>query len=629
LFTDTYNVIRCGSSPHIIAPEYDISKFGGKTSAVYDRASWGQLDGTRQGIYAYEVSVFIDFDTNDNATLARLNSGWSPTFFTKQVNSTQTTGLTAPIIDIGYNKVVTYDYGGPNSQIIDASQTGVTGWYKLKVNGQWNTEQDFENPWGKPSPFHLKLSGNATFEWVTPFGTFTETKLMGNNTIAWLDAASYDGKPIFPAQLGLPGIQIYGAGSSALIHAVTPNHLTAPDLKYWEQSRREFQPPQECLDFVAPEGCPEEVCPDDPCPCSCRGTNFDPLGCNASVITGGLYDEGTFPDRVDGTFLNYNDSQGRVVYWEDGVGNSDSFDSTEMMEVAFDENNTYRVLGTRNTYDGTQRKYVDPSADIRGTISTGAAANGTFEFCALVGYVDNPLINTTLITPEDIVGDGFKNNGRVNFTRYSKFKQLSGSQTWISPMGDFNVSFQRRGPSTISYDRNDLGGGSSTVEVELPASVLDPDDKLLWFSAKVVVQAQELGAATEIIPGFINPTYWAYKTQAQADLYVNGFLIAQGIHVHHKSGYFSDEFAHYVVENTGVNPAALQDTVFDDNNALNNNDFVPGVWLQDPNASNERMFIAFMDVGEGASLIPGTEQGRNLARIDPNNTPFADCSGCA
>jgi hypothetical protein len=629
LLSDSYNVIRCSSSPHVIAPEFDISKFGGATSQIYDRANWGQLTGDHQGTYAYECSIYLDFDTNDNATLCRLNSGWSPTFYTKKTNSTQTTGLTAPVIDISSGREVTLDYGTPNEQVIDTSTTGVTGWYKLKVNGGWNIAEDNDNPVGKPSPEHVKLSAVATFQWDTPFGTFTATKDMGIDTTSWLDAASYNGKPIFPSQLGLPGIQVYGAGSSALIHAATPNHLTAPDLKYWEQSRLEFAPPQECIDYDFPEGCPDTIYPDNPCPCSCRGQSYDPLGCSADVITGGLYDLTGYPARLNGTFPNYDGSQGRVVYWEDGGGTNDSYDQTEMMDVAFDENNSYRVLGNRDSYDGTQRGYVDPTADIRGIVSTGSAANGTFEFCALVGYVDNPITNTNLVIPADVVGDGFANNGRVNFTRESKFKQISGSRTWISQMGDFNVSFQRRGPSTVSYQRSDTGGASTRIEVTLPRSVLDPEDKFVWFSAKVFVQAQELGSAKDTIPGFTNPTYWAYKTSASADLYVNGFLIASGVRVHRKSGYLNDEFAHYVVENTGFNPAVLQTTIFDDNNPLDNNDFVPKIWTQDPNTGNERLFIAFMDTGPGASLIPASEQGRNLARIDPNNTPYADCSGCA
>ena len=630
LYGENYNVIKAANASSVVAPEYDMGKFGGIfTSAVHDQASWDQLTGSHQGSFDYEVSVFIDFDTNVSNTLARLSSNWNPTFYMKKQASTQTTGLEAPIIDITWDGLTTYDYGTGNASVIDTSATGISGWYKLKVSGGWNIYPDDVTA-GRPSVDHLRLSSTVVYEWVTPFGTFNSSKSQGVDSVSWIEAASWNGKPIMPSNQTLPGMGIYALGSAVIIHAATPNHLTTPDVKYWAQSRLVFKEPQECIDWVAPDGCPDEACPDDPCPCSCRGTTIDPLGCNPSIITGGLYDSVAVP-RTNGVFENYDGSFGRVIEADAlGVGVTTSTSINNGMAAVEIGGQLFHALSSRGI-DGNWIS-TDSTYNLEGRpVSSGTSA--LFETSVLLGLANNVGGDTTLVD----TWPTFPVTTPFNVTPYFQCHSLNphlfaADGSSYGAIKNSTAVIARTGPSEFEiYDGSWKGVGVSTSRrVTVPAEVMKPTDNMFWVTVKTQWTFFDVGRAIDFnIPGASAPSQYAWGFTCTNTYYVNGFEIATGQGWTSNSAPPFADGAYYfydIVPDSSISPQPGL-TLKTQTNVAKPTSLTT---IADSAIFNEagayELFAGFIDIGPGAADIPYTEQGANLKRIDPNNTPYKDCN---
>ena len=376
-----------------------------------------------------------------------------------------------------------------------------------------------------------------------------------------------------------------------------------------------------------PEGCPDVIlpAPGGDCPCSCRGFTIDPLGCNPSIITGGLYSTTESRPLTDGVFPNYDGSFGRVNEYLSG----------ELSNLANDINSRVKILYGSDVLYAIRRKgaadrhWSSGLKDYEGQ-QFGVGFTDTHEFCALLGHTDNQVFNEpVLVTVPDMNGQSFGRNGSLAY-KAGLYVLRGDNSTVINNGININVQVARSAPGSIQYQKNNTIGGYDTVEVDLPPEVLDPNDKLYWVSAKTTFGIQELGAGVDVIPGYTNGVYMIYRSFARSDIYINGYLIAEDVYTNYKSGYVASDPGYYAEVNTGVAPpVAFPDMKFGTSQTAGGNpsaDSIPSIFINEPNLGTNSHFIAFMDEGPGASLIPASEQGRNLARIDPNNTPYKDCN---
>jgi hypothetical protein len=380
-----------------------------------------------------------------------------------------------------------------------------------------------------------------------------------------------------------------------------------------------------CTGVSSEEGCPEEICPDDPCPCSCRGNSLDPLGCNPSIITGGLYDLADTRPITDGVFLNYDGSQGRVKEFLAGEVSNLLPDVNGKAKALFGNDVLY---GFRDKNSGQHRGWATGDINYEGVPYTGGITQG-FEFCALVGHTGNQVLNEPpLIQVPNMNGETFGRNGSIGYT-CGIYLLKADNTPLISSLG-FNIDVERSAPDTIRYREKNNFGGSDTIEVTLPPEVLDPNDNLFWVSVDIGFKFSNEGPAKDIIPDFQLASALAYRHMALANIYINGFQIASGVQANYKSGYFPDDKGMWDTVNTGaIPPVEFQNMKYGNFYTSNGTKVmatIPHINIQKPNLGTNEMFVAFMDEGPGASLIPTSEQGFNLKRIDPNNTPYADCN---
>ena len=361
------------------------------------------------------------------------------------------------------------------------------------------------------------------------------------------------------------------------------------------------------------------------CPCSCGESTFDPLACAPGAITGGLYELADTRPIVDGVFANYDGSQGSVKEYLNGVPSNVLPDVNGRAEVFY--NNTLKY-GLMDNNAGQLRHWSSGGTNYEGQPFSGSFEN-THEFCALIGHTGNQVLNEPpLIDVPDKRAETFGRNGTISY-RAGLYLLKDDNTTVINNGININVSVQRSAPGSVMYRQNTNVGGSEYINVDLPPTVLDPNDKYYWLSVKTTLGLSEVGPSAEVIPGFTNPNYYSYKSFAKSDIYINGFLIAKDVYTNYKSGYLPDDPAMYSEVNVGANPPTpFPNLKLGSNQTASGNpsaDTIPSISIQKPNQGTNQVFIAFMDEGPGASDIPNSELGKNLKRIDPNHTPSEDC----
>ena len=372
--------------------------------------------------------------------------------------------------------------------------------------------------------------------------------------------------------------------------------------------------------WVAPDGCSENLCPEEgDCPCSCQGQSYDPLGCNASVITGGLYAETDDATRVAGVFPNYNGSFGRVASCEDGVG-TNAVGQPHYVEMP--NNNTYKIMSGNEvpTLGATVFNWEG---------LTGFDRTETYEFCALVGKIDSQTIGSRTLLDFTDSPNANSEQQRIELIVNPNYRPTDNS-TYLSGLDIFCYMARENGNQVSYWTRNEFGGTVKNT-VTLPESVMPAAELFTWFSAKVTHTFAEIGPADEgYADGLTNPNYTVYTALATCDYFVNGFPIATGVPISRKSGYNPNDLESVLAAFTpgGVKPAGLR--WCSSNTPLLSNGTIPTVRAKNPSGANgnDELAIAFVDIGPGASLIPATEQGRNLKRIDPTYTNYEDCNNC-
>ncbi len=618
------NFSACKGSNNYISPQYDIGKFGFVTSAVFDRDNWAQHTGSSSGSYFFEVSVYIDFDANPNATLARIRRNWFPTFYMKNQPSVQTLNMKSPVLDISYDKTASIDLeDGQGYRPIDSSE--VTGWYTVRASGTWKIEShpDSPNAPGQPSPAHQVLTGATTTTIISPVGTFTVSDSTDSNAgTAWVDAAAYSGKPVAPCNSTLPGMGVYALGSSAIQLGLAPS-ADSPEVDFFNLSLQNPVLSDDCINFVPPEGCPQVICPPDDCPCYCQGFTFEPLECASGEVTGGLYEISDTRPITDGSFLNYDGSQGRVKEWLKGEPSNLLPDVNGRAEVFYNGELHYGFMD-KNKAQG--RAFSSGLKNFEGQAWVGDIVE-TFEFSALMGHTGNQATNNPeLITVPDKRSDSPGRNGEIQH-RLNLYLLEANNDTIISTAG-FNAAVERSAPGSIRYRQTTNNGGDEYINVDLPPSILHPDDKFFWVSMKTTFTLEALGPATEEIPGFTGESYYTFRYSGRSAIYINGFEVASNVPSNYKSSYFPDDNRHYENYNTGVIPATLPEGMRLGSNQTRfgnlSQDTIPSVLIYGPNQGTNELFVAFMDEGPGAANLPNTEFGKNLKRIDPNYGPD-DC----
>ena len=629
-------------SQNYIAPQYDISAFGFATSGVQDKANWDQHTGTSSGTYAFEVSVYVDFDSNttSTATLARFRRNWFPTFYNKVGVGAQTLNMKSPVLDITYNKTARIDYeDGQGYQPIASNL--VTGWYTVRAEGTWRITDHPESPNapGQPSAIHQVLTGSTTTTIISPVGTFTVSDSTDNfASTAWVDAAAYGGVPIAPINSTLPGMNLYGQGSAALQLGLAPS-ANSPEVDFFNLSLKKPVISEACANFVPPEGCPQVICPPDDCPCYCQGFTDDPLECFPGVISGGIYpldDDYPTPDD-QGIIPNYDGSTGRTPFYGTGQPWDRQLASNFMLGFKLREEDTDRYFGygTSTTgYGPYQFAFVNPNENAADQPVSGW--RGNHEFAALVGYVDAFTNNSGKLVIPSVFGNTPQSGGRLTFSQRAKIEN-DAHNVGIEAL-NWNVAMTREGASDVTYTEI-VDGASVKKIVTLPSSILDPNSLTCWFSGKVRTKVDSIGCAAEVTVNGSGPigtgpyweARWVYSWYTEADLYVNGFLIAEGVRLSLNGDYFTNETQSYsvVVGASGCTPPAADVYRFrghqpDGNGDYFTNETMPSIWFQLPNSSNERIVGLFLDNGPGAANLPNTEFGKNLQRIDPNYGPD-DC----
>ena len=361
------------------------------------------------------------------------------------------------------------------------------------------------------------------------------------------------------------------------------------------------------------------------CPCSCGKFTFDPLPCGPGEITGGLYEMADTRPIADGVFLNSDGSQGRVQEWLKGEPSNLLPDVNGRAEVFYKNEKHY---GFMDNNSGQGRAWSSGLKNYEGQAFNGKFED-TFEFCALIGHTGNQATNEPpLIDVPDKRTENFGRNGKVRFTTNLYLLKENGD-TAISNGININCSVERSAPGSIRFSQNTSVGGSDHINIDVSPLILDPEDKYYWLSVKTTFGLESLGAATSVIPGYTNQAYWAYRSFAKSDIYINGSLIAQDVYTNYKSGYIPEDPRMYSEVNSGAIPAVepqnLKLGTIQTKNGGVKQDTIPSIFIDKPNQGTNQVFIAFMDEGPGAADIPNTELGKNLKRIDPNHTPSEEC----
>jgi hypothetical protein len=381
-----------------------------------------------------------------------------------------------------------------------------------------------------------------------------------------------------------------------------------------------------------PEGCPDVIlpAPGGDCPCSCRGTTIDPLGCNPSIITGGLYDSVAVP-RTNGVFENYDGSFGRVIEADAlGVGVTTSTSINDGMAAVEIGGQLFHALSSR----GIDGNWI--STDSTYNLEGRPASSGTsalFETSVLLGLANNVGGDTTLVDtwPTFPVTTPFNNT--PYFQCHSLNPHLFAADgSSYGAIKNSTAVIARTGPSEFEiYDGSWKGVGVSTSRrVTVPAEVMKPTDNMFWVTVKTQWTFFDVGRAIDFnIPGASAPSQYAWGFTCNNTYYVNGFEIATGQGWTSNSAPPFADGAYYfyeIVPDSSISPQPGLTLKTQTNVAKPTSltTFADSVIFNEAGAYE--LFAGFIDIGPGAADIPYTEQGANLKRIDPNNTPYKDCN---